>query len=160
MAALTSAILTGVGAGISFFGQRQAAKQAEAAGEYNARIAEDEARVKELENHENVKRQRAEKRRAMAQAKAKMASNGAVLGEGSTLDFMEVLDNRLETQVQDSARSAQLEARALRQQANLSRYQGQQKSSALKMQSFGTLLSGTSATAAKYHKAKFKTKQS
>jgi len=152
MGALTSLILGGLSVGVQIYGQREAAKQAEAAGEYNARIAENDAKLKEMESHENAKRMRADKRRAMAQARAKIASSGAVLGEGSSMDYMDVLDNRLETQVQDSARSAQLEARALRQQANVSKYQGKQKASALKMQSFGTLLDGTATLSPKITK--------
>lgn len=148
---------TAVGTGISVYGQQQAAKQAEAAGKYNAKLAENEASQRELESHETIRRQRADKRRAMAQAKARLAVSGAALGEGTSVDVMEVLDARLETQVQDSARSAQLEARALRQQANLSRYQGRQQSAALKMQSFGTLLSGASSAAGMYSRASYNT---
>ena len=160
MGAMTTLALaaTAASAGIAFYGQQQAAKQAKAAGEYNAKIAENQADQRELESHETIRRQRADKRRAMAQAKAKLASSGAALGEGTAVDVMEVLDARLEAQVQDSARSAQLEAIALRQQANMSRYQGQQQSSALKLQSYGTLLDGVSSGASTYSKAKYNSK--
>ena len=152
MGAITSAIAlaaTAVGTGVSVYGQRRAADQAESAARYNAQIANTNADTKERENHETIKRQRQDKRRALAQARANLAVSGAAMGEGSSVDILETLDMRLETQIQDSARSAQLETNAIRQQANLAEYQGAQRSSALKTQSYGTLLSGASSIAGK-----------
>lgn len=136
---------------VGVYGQIQAAEAAEDAADYNARIQEDQARVRELENHETVQRMRKEQRRARAQAIARLAASGAALGEGSTLDLMDVLDSRLETQIQDASRQANLEARALRQGAESTRYSGQQQSAALQLQSVGTLLSGaTDAVSMQY----------
>ena len=135
---------------LSVYSQQAAASAAEDAAEYNAKIQENEAKRKELENHETTNRMRSEKRRAKAQAFAKLAASGAALGEGSSLDVMEVLDARLETQIQDAGRAAQLESRALRQGAEQSRYSGEQQSAALKLQSYGTLLDGVSSSASKY----------
>jgi len=138
---------TVVGTAVNIYGQQKAASAAEDAAEYNAKLQESEASQKELEDHETTKRMRDEKRRAKAQAFAKLAVSGAALGEGSSVDVMEVLDARLETQIQDSARSAQLHSRALRQGASMSRYSGSQQAAALRIQSYGTLLDGVSKAA-------------
>lgn len=153
--AVTTSVVGGV---VSYAGQRSAANAAEEAAEHNAQIAGDQARVKELEQHENAKRQRNEKRKALAQARAQLAANGTALGEGSNLDFMLALDDRLETQVLDNARSAQIEVSNLNQSANLARYQGQQQASALRLQSFGTLLDGASTLGGNLYKLNRNTK--
>lgn len=164
MAIATSAALslaaTAASTGLAVYGQRQAARSAEEAAEYNAQIAEGEATRKEQEDHENTRRRRDEKRRAMAQARAQIAASGVVLGEGSSVDLMQVLDSRLETSIQDASRSAQMEVRAMRQQANLSRYQGSQQASSLKLQSAGTLLGGAAKFGGQYDRAKYRTKPS
>ncbi len=146
-----AAISTGVGA----YGQYQAASSAQDAANYNAELAKDEARVKENENHENVIRQRADKRKALAQARARLAVSGAAQGAGSSVDIMTALDTRLETQIQDSARNAQLEARAIRHQGEVARFQGQQQARSLRVQGFSTLLDGaTSAVSQGFSAAK------
>lgn len=146
---------TAATAGISAYGQKQAADAAEDTAEYNAKIAENDAVRKEQENHEDVKRQRSDKRAALAQAKARLAANGAALGEGSALDVLTALDSRLETGIQDSARSAQLETRAIRHSSNLATYTAQQQSASLTTQSFGTLLGGVSNTAGQISTARY-----
>ena len=134
-----------VSTAVTVYSQIKAADAAEDAAEYNAKIQENAAKNAELESHETVQRQRSDKRRAKAQAFAKLAASGAALGLGSSVDVMEVLDARLETQIQDSSRAAHMEAQALRQGASMSRYSGKQQASALKLQAFGTLLDGASA---------------
>ena len=86
-----------------------------------------------------------EARNAKKTVTQSLAASGAALGSGSSVDVMEVLDARLETQIQDSSRAAHMEAQALRQGASMSRYSGKQQASALKLQAFGTLLDGASA---------------
>lgn len=149
---------TAASAGIAAYGQNQAASAAEDTAKYNAKIAENDAIRKEQESHENIKRQRADKRAALAQARARLASNGAAVGQGSSLDVLAALDSRLETGIQDSARAAQLETRAIRHSSNLATYNAEQQSSALKTQAFGTLLDGASKTTEQFSSAKYNAK--
>lgn len=160
MAVATAAALalagTAISTGVSVYGQRQAANSAEEAADYNAKIAEQDANRKELENHETVKRQRLEKRRSKAQARARLAGSGAALGEGSSVDFLEVLDNRLETEIQDSARRTQLETRAIRHQSSLQTYTADQQASASRVSSVGTLLGGATKATSQFSQIRYK----
>lgn len=145
MSFVAIAVVTSVaGTAIGVYGQVAAADAAEEAADYNAKLQEDQARQVEMENHETVQRMRKEKRRARAEAFAKLAASGAALGEGSSVDVMEVLDARLETQIQDASRTAQIEARNLRAGADSTRYSGSQRAAGLRLQSVGTLLDGAS----------------
>lgn len=138
---------TAASTGVAVYGQRQAAKSAEATNAYNAALAKDQALTREREDHEQTMRARADKRRRMAMARSKIAASGAALGEGTSADIMEVLDTRLELGIQDASRRAQLEARAIRQQQKMADLDTKRQVSALKTQSYGTLLSGGSQLA-------------
>ena len=143
-----------VSAGVAAHGQYQAASAAQDAANYNNQLAQDEARVKENENHENVIRQRADKRKALAQARARLAVSGAAQGAGSSVDILTALDTRLETQIQDSARSAQLEARSIRYRGEVAKFEGQQQARALRVQGFTTLLDGAKSATSQFSQAK------
>lgn len=147
---------TAVGTGVSVYGQQQAKESQERADAANAIAAKHEARNKELEAHENARRARDEKRRRLAAAKSRLAANGVALGEGTGADVMEVLDMRLETEIQDAGRRAAMEARAIRQRQALDSWESGQQSAALDLQSYGTALGGVTKAAGSYSNFQYK----
>ena len=133
--------LTAVGTGVSVFGQLQQAKAAEAAGEFNARLARQEAELQNQTTLENIRRQRANNRRFLARQRALFAAKGIAL-EGSALEVLGKSASNLETGIQDAFQQGQLSVNRSFSQANLENFNAGQASSAAKTSAFGTVLSG------------------
>ncbi len=134
-------------AGVSYYGQRQAAEAQENAAKANAKDLEQTAKAREAEMHENIARQHREARRRLAATRVKMAGTGTQLNDGSNQDVLGVVTSRLETAIADDARRQQMEIRAMNRQASLERWQGSQAVSAGRLAAAGTVLGGIGSTA-------------
>lgn len=145
--AVLSIASTVTAAGVSAYGQQQAADAQEAAARANARNLEATAKMREAEMHENTRRQHREARRRRAAARATMANSGTQLNDGSNQDVLGVVQNRMNTAIADDARRQQLEIRALNHQAGLERWQGSQARAAGGIAVAGTVLGGLSSAA-------------
>lgn len=155
--AITIALM-GISTGIQVYSTQQQKKAAEGADAYNRKLAESEAQRKEMEAHENMRRSREEKRRRMAMAKSRLSAAGVAMGEGTGADVLEVLDMRLETEIQDASRMAELETRAIRAGAEMDTWKTRQNSAALDLQTYGTLLSGASQAAGSFSNTSYKSR--
>lgn len=143
IASITSAV---VGAGASYYGSQQQAKAAKATSEYNAEIQRQQALKEREAGAENTRRQLAENRRMLARVRAAQAASGFT-SEGSQLAVLGDVATDLELRVLDIGNAAQQRAQALMQGANLSIYEGQQRSRAIRTASYAELLGSASSIA-------------
>lgn len=139
--AIAGAVGKAVGTGLDYIGQRNQAKAARAMGQYNARLAEQNAQNAEAEGAEAAHRQRIEKRRALADINAQTAASGAVM-EGTPLTVLGETGKMFDVDIADMTRRAQIQAQQLRNEGALALWQGNEQSRGLKLGSIGTLFDG------------------
>lgn len=150
-----SLVGTLAGAGMSFYGQRQAAKAQEKMGEYNAQVAENAAKSEAEAGAENAKRKREQNQRVLSGMRARMAAGGANAGTGSSLDVLGDSASELELQALDMFRDSDARTRQHGAQAEMSRYNGQQASAASNYAAMGSLISGVGSAASGYANASY-----
>jgi hypothetical protein len=139
--AFASLAVAAVGTGIAFYGQRQAAKSAKEMGEYNAKLAENQAQQVDMDARESVKRRREQNRRFMGMQRTAYAKSGVTI-EGSPLEVMAETAGILELEALDASRLAEQQGRALRGQAALDRRVGSTQARAYNIGAGASLLSG------------------
>lgn len=143
---LAIAALTSIaGAGVSYYGSQQQAKAAKATSEYNAEIQRQQALKEKQAGDENMRRQQTENRRMLARVRSAQAASGFTT-EGSQLAVLGDVATDLELRVLDIGNAAENRARSLISGANLSLYEGRQRSRALKTTSYAQLLGSASST--------------
>ena len=147
--AVASLATTAAATGISVYSSTQQAKAQEAAAAENARALGEAAQAREAEAHENTYRSHRDARRQIASLRTRLASSGTQLNNGTNSDILGNASLRLETQISEQARAAQMDARAIRHNATLSIFQGNQASAAARNQAGGTILQGFGSTASK-----------
>lgn len=136
-----SAALSAVGTGVAVYSSIEQGKQAEAAAEHNARLAEREALIKQQTAAENIRRQRENNRRYLSRQRALFAGRGISM-EGTALIVMGKTASRLELGIQDAFRDAQLGIQYSQSQAALSRFEGAQAGRAAQFSAGSSLLTG------------------
>lgn len=132
------------GMGISLYGALSAASAAQDAGDLALRMREEEARILLEETTENVARARADGRRELAHMRATLAGTGTVLSSGSNQAVLAVASNRIETRIDDLARQGRLDARRIRYQGQLERWQAGTTASSLRLGALTDLAGGLS----------------
>ena len=145
-----SALATLASAGVSIYGQQQAAKTQERAAEYNNQIAENEARHRELETAEQVKRQRLKDKREMATLRNNLAAGGTLTTEGTPLAILGESAAFMDLAIQDAVRESTIEAASIRAQGQMGLWNAKQARSAARISSIGTALGGISSAATAY----------
>jgi hypothetical protein len=138
--------LSAIGGAVSFVGQRQQAKAAEASAEFNAKVQENEALRVSQETSEQTKRSRIANKRLLGKQRAQIGKAG-VLETGSPLELMAETAGELELGVLDSIRAGQARSEQLRNQASLTRFEGKSTAKGLRTAAFGTLLKTAGNTA-------------
>lgn len=131
-----------VSSGVKAYGQAQAAKTAKKVGDYNAGVAEENAKATaeaaeynaqmgenqalqtEMDSRENIRRKRLENERYKSTQRSRFAAAG-VTDEGSPLVAMSETAALLEMDAQEVNRQAQVEAARLRAGAAETRRTGQ-----------------------------------
>lgn len=121
--------------------QRQQANAAEAAGEYNNDQAQRMAANTTAEGLEAARRQRVEMRRTLSSISADTAASGAQM-EGSPLAVLGEASKRMELNIADETRRAQIQSSQMRQQGAFQLYEGKQNAKSLRGRSVGTLIGG------------------
>ena len=137
----TSAIITIAGAAYAAYGQQQQAKAAESTAKYNADVARDQASRENLVNAENMRRKTRDNNRLLAQVRASTAAKG-LASEGTPLAVLGDAAMTLERDINDLSYEASTRYQSLAQGAKMSIWEGKQTASALRTESYGTLLSG------------------
>ena len=130
------------GAGISAYGQYQQGKSQQAMGEYNAKVAEQQATGEADVAQENAKRQRDMNRRQLSAIRSQMAGSGISQSQGSSLDALGAASSELELQTLDMFREGQAKQIAYGNQAGMDRWQGNQAAKAGQIGAIGSLING------------------
>ena len=120
-----------LGAGASIYAQSQSAKAAQSAAEYNNALAEQEARNKEAQTTEAIRRERAANEAKLGEIRARLAAgSGTVTTEGAPLMLLGESAGRMELGIADAARTASIQAAALRSQGAMGLWEADQASNA------------------------------
>jgi len=137
-------ITTVISTAATVYGQQQQAKAATKAGEYNNILADQEAKNVELQNMEQLKRERIKNRRAMADIRNRMAQNGVLNTEGTPLAILGESSANFNLGIQDAARASNMQAASLRAQGQMGLWEADQGQAAANINSVATGLNGAS----------------
>jgi hypothetical protein len=149
MAAITSAVIAGAGVAMSFYGQRQQAKAAEATAKYNASIQQDQATRENQVATENIRRKTRENNRILAQVRASTAAKG-LSNQGTPLAVLGETAFMLEREINDLSYEAATRYQSLAQGAKMTLWEGKQTASAIRTQATAGLLKGAASTTSGY----------
>ena len=136
-------------AATSFVGAQKSADAAEEAGRFQQKAADESARNVEIQNAENIRRERVNKRRRLARMRTQMAGTSGLVFEGTMQDAFTETAGQMELTIQDSARESAMMAQNTRSQGDMQLWQAKSQASAARIQSYGTLLSDASSIAGK-----------
>ena len=138
--AIAALVVSGVGAGVSYYGSQQQAKATERVAAYNAKVQENEAIQQDMEMREQISRTRRENKRLLASQRAGTAASGIEL-TGSPLEVLGANAANLELRAQDMARQATLGVMRGQTQAKATIWEGKQTAAGIRLGAAGTLLS-------------------
>lgn len=138
---------TAVGAGVQAYGQYQQGKTARKVGEFNAKVAENQAIQADMDARENMRRKRAENKRALSMQRARFAKSGVAIGTGTPLEVQAETAGLLEMEALEIGRQGEIRKNTLLSQGKLERAAGRSAYSAGLISGGATLLSGAGQTA-------------
>ena len=138
-------IATGAAAAVTAAGAVYSGMQQKKAADYNAKMAEQNAKAIDVQTREAIRRQR-EQNRAILSAQRASALTSGVAETGSTLLVAMENARNLERNVTDIATQGNAQKYAAMNQATLSRVQGRAYQTSGFLQGAGTLLSGAAST--------------
>ena len=148
---VTAVAVTLVGTSVTVYGQVQAAKTAKETGEYNAKLAENQAQQVDLDSRESLRRKREQNQRFLGTQRAAYANSGVTI-EGSPLSVMAETAGILELDALDAKRQANQQGNAYMAQAAYDRKVGANQATADYIGAGGSLLSGTANAGYMYSK--------
>lgn len=129
MGAVTSVVVAAVGAAASIHGQQQQAKQAKAAANYNAMVAEKNAKLSVAKAADEERRFRILRRKEAGSNKAALSASGVKL-EGSPLEVLRSNARNAEADAINIRKYGAQTASALREEAAFQRRSGRSASRA------------------------------
>ena len=141
--------------GLQMYGQNQAAKAQVQAAKYNNKLAEAEARNREIETTVGIQRQRVNHRAALADLRNRAAFSGVQTTTGTPLLVAGEAAGRMEMQIQDASRSAAMQAASMRAQGQMGLWEAAQASSASKLNMLATGISGAANAFGQYRTGKY-----
>ena len=135
-----------IGAILGYKGNQAAAKQAQAVGEFNARIAENEAKILQTKKTSEDANLRKASERTIATQRVATAASGIEMS-GSALEALK--DSYMNTQMDalNLAYASEIEQTAKASEAALARAEGKAKATAYKTASYQSLLEGAEKAA-------------
>ena len=142
----TAAAAAGTGAVMQYQGQKAASKSESAIAEYNAKIAEGEAKEAEQNAVYESMQNRRKTRQVLASQNAAIGASGAVK-TGSPLLALADTEKQLELDNVMAARNSVLTSNRFRQQSNLFSYQSKAVKRYGGAQATGSLLAGAGQAA-------------
>lgn len=150
-AAIAAATLSAIGTGVSAYSSYQSGKAQQAAANYNAKLAENEALAAEQATRAETQRMRTQAKRTSASQRASYAKSGAVISEGTPLITMAEQAGEMELDILNTQRTGYNSAQASRNQAKLYKYTGKQAASAGTIGAGASLLTGSANTISQYN---------
>lgn len=143
-------VSTLVSIGTTVYGQQQQAKTTKRAAVYNQQVAQNEARTREFEAAENIRRQRINDRRERAAIRAALADAGTETTSGTPLAILGDLAATQDLRINDLWRRAVNDAASLRSQGAMGLWEAKQSAAAADIASAGTALSGLAKAGSGY----------
>ena len=147
-------ILMAVGTAVSAYGQYQSGQAQKAAANYNARVQEAQAIQQDMENRENIRRERKAGQGFLSSQRQKLGDSGVVIQTGSPLEVLGRTAGELELRAQDAARAGRSNLQYGLSQAQMTKWEGKQAATAATLGSAGTLLQGTGQAISMYKMGK------
>lgn len=141
MAAVTTAVVAGLGVGLSLYGQQQQKKAYEAAANANAADAEENARLAREKAQEDARIFRLSFRRDQERNKAQIGASGVKV-EGSPAEVLHDNAAMAERDYQNILRFGEQQRSSYLRQAGMHRTTGRMQMRAMNVQSAATLLQG------------------
>ena len=141
--------VTVIGAGVTYAGQQSAAKAADKAADQQQDAAEASAQNQEAQTAETIRRERINKRRALARLRSSMNAGGVTMSDSSMDVFAETAGTQ-ELAIQDIGREGNLQAQNQRTGGALAQWEGKAQANATRIQSYGNLLSSVSSGVTTY----------
>ena len=147
-------ILMAVGTAVSAYGQYQSGQAQKAAANYNARVQEAQAIQQDMENRENIRRERKSGQGLLSSQRQKLGASGVVIQTGSPLEVLGRTAGELELRAQDAARAGRSNLQYGLSQAQMTKWEGKQAATAATLGAAGTLLQGTGQAISMYKTGK------
>jgi hypothetical protein len=152
--AIASLASTAVGVGVSIYGTQQQAKAQDDAARYNAQLAENEARNRENEAAESVRRARIQKQRQMAELRQRLTGQGTLNSSGTPLALLGESGRNMETSISDAWRASNMQAAAMRSQGKMGLWEASNYRTAANISSAATALRGAGSMASDAYRFK------
>jgi hypothetical protein len=144
---IVMAVLAAASTAISVDASNDAAKAQEQQGLLAADAAKKAARNEFLQNEENLKRERDNKKRRLARVRSGMIGGSGMVMDGSMEDAFVETAGRMELEIQDAARAGSMQVQGIRDQGALSLWEARTAAVASRVEASGSLLSGIGKTA-------------
>lgn len=162
MAVTTSAVLAiasiataAIGTGTTLYAQNQAQKTTDRLAAHNNKLAENEARNRELESQEAISRERRRKRAQMARVRNQLAAGGTLTTSGTPLAILGETSSRIELGIADAYRRSNMDAASLRARGQMGLWEADQAATGTNLAMAGTALKGLSSAASAYGSAAY-----
>ena len=133
-------ILMAVGTAVSAYGQYQSGQAQKSAANYNARVQEIQAIQQDMENRENIRRERKSGQGLLSSQRQKLGASGVVIQTGSPLEVLGRTAGELELRAQDAARAGRSNLQYGLSQAQMTKWEGKQAATAATLGATGTIL--------------------
>jgi hypothetical protein len=148
MSFVVTAVVVGVaGAGLAAYGQYEAGQAQKATANYNAKLAENEAKATEQKAHVESQQMQRQKERLTASQRAGFAKGGATITSGTPLLLMAEQAGDAELDILNLQRNRAMEVTALKSEATLQKFQGKQAARAANIQAGATVIGGAGKAA-------------
>lgn len=147
-------ILMAVGTAVNAYGQYQSGQAQKAAANYNARVQEAQAIQQDMENRENIRRERKAGQGLLSSQRQKLGASGVVIQTGSPLEVLGRTAGELELRAQDAARAGRSNLQYGLSQAQMTKWEGKQAATAATLGATGTILQGAGQAFAMYKAGK------
>ena len=147
-------ILMAAGTAVSAYGQYQSGQAQKAAANYNARVQEAQAIQQDMENRENIRRERKAGQGLLSSQRQKLGASGVAIQTGSPLEILGRTAGELELRAQDAARAGRSNLQYGLSQAQMTKWEGKQAATAATLGASGTLLQGTGQAIGMYKAGK------
>jgi uncharacterized protein HemX len=152
IASIASAV---IGTGTTLYAQQQQQETTDRLAAHNNQLAQNEARNRELESQEAIRRERRRKRAHMARVRNQLAAGGTLTTTGTPLAILGETSARIELGIADAYRRSNMEAASLRAQGQMGLWEADQAATGTKLAMAGTAIKGASSAVSAYSGAAY-----
>ena len=146
--AIASIATSAIGTGVAVYSQNQQQKTADRIAANNNKLAENEARNRELESMEAISRERRRKRSQMARVRNQLAAGGTLTTSGTPLAILGESNANAEIGINDALRAANMDAASAYSAGQMELWTGKQQAKAYNTAAIGSAIEGVGSIAA------------